>query len=213
MAERRLSLGLRKYLSHLDALQMRNVQLTLVCVFSAVIIGLLAFGMIRMAVSLRDRPVVAVPGLKEITVLKPGVYEEEMVYAFAEHVMTHLTNYNPETVVANFAYAQRFFDPQFRSVFLSRMPDPGRLAADEVASGFYPQPFQTAQDTGSSPVSLKDRSYAVTLKGQRVNYIGREIVEDYQTRYLVHIVRVPPTKANQFGLVVTGIQQIKENSP
>ena len=109
MSEKRNSFGLRKYLNHLDELQVKNVQLKLVCVFSAEIIGLLTFGMISMAVSLRDRPVVAVPGLKEIAVLTPGVYEKEMVYAFAEHVMSHLTNYNPETVAANFAYARRFF--------------------------------------------------------------------------------------------------------
>lgn len=38
-------------------------------------------------------------------------------------------------------------------------------------------------------------------------------MEDYRTSYILHITRVSPTKANQFGLVVTGIQQTKEENP
>lgn len=151
-------------------------------------------------VSLRGRPTLVVPGVKQELVSIPSRVPDEAVRHFAVLYLLYFDDYSPATAVERANYLLRF-------VSADRV-ETARRALEERAT-YVVRARESSQLSPPLPEAVRVEElsggrYRVSLTATRRTLIADVPKEILQIRYGLDVAPVVPSETNPFGLVVTG---------
>ncbi len=158
------------------------------------------------AVAVRPKPVVVVPGAATAGVYNAGEMPESVMVQFARNFIVDLANFTPASAEKGYLSASRLMSPEL----LSRFEPVAREQLKQVVTNRISQFFAV----DSFRVESKD-PLVVKFLGERITYVGRTESERKPYQYRVTLRYVERTQQNPYGLIVSSIEQnevIQSNS-
>jgi len=166
----------------------------------AVIIFCIALLLTVFKLSTKPQAIYYIPIAQEAGIAYPNRIDKAVVCGFASNWLLNRNNFTPATVKDTYARAMRYMAPQLLSRTKASLEDEiSRIERDNISSLFSlskePELVESSTD------------YKVTLRGEKVLYMGKEKLDARNLRYIVTLGRIPPIETNPYGLVVTGVKQ------
>lgn len=150
------------------------------------------------AVAVRPKPVVVVPGAATAGVYNAGEMPESVMVQFARNFVADLANYTPASAEKGYLAATRSMSPEL----LSRFEPVAREQLKQVVTNRVSQFFAV----DSFRVENKD-PLVVKFLGERITYVGRTESERKPYQYRVTLRYVERTQQNPYGLIVSSVEQ------
>lgn len=150
------------------------------------------------AVAVRPKPVVVVPGAATAGVYNAGEMPESVMVQFARNFVVDLANFTPASAEKGYLSASRLMSPEL----LSRFEPVAREQLKQVVTNRISQFFAV----DSFRVENKD-PLVVKFLGERITYVGRTESERKPYQYRVTLRYVERTQQNPYGLIVSSVEQ------
>ena len=186
----------RKFWEILAESQHDKLVLSWLSMVLTVLVIVLSGFLIAMAV--RPKPVVVVPGAAVAGVYNAGEMPETVMVQFARNFVVDLANYTPASAEKGYLSAARFMSPEF----LSRFEPIAREQLKQVVTNRVSQFFTV----DSYKVEGKD-PLLVRFLGERITFVGRTETERKAYQYRVTLRYVERTQQNPYGLIVSSVEQ------
>jgi hypothetical protein len=191
----------RKFWEILAESQHDKLVLSWLSVVLAVLVIVLSGFLVAMAI--RPKPVVVVPGAAIAGVYNAGEMPESVMVHFARNFVADLANFTPASAEKGYLSAARFMSPEL----LSRFEPIAREQLKQVVTNRVSQFFAV----DSYKVEGKD-PLVVKFLGERITYIGRTETERKPYQYRVSLRDVERTQQNPYGLVVSSVEQAEAST-
>ena len=189
-SEKKSWMLIAKYAGEGAAWKMMSVILLLVVVF-------LAVALVRSSQTPRRAYIVpgAMPGI-----YAPGEAIEDVVFNIAENFVMIIASVTPDTVDVVTKRSSRYLSPVFRSRFY----DDQKMVIDSLKDGdisflFSPEAHEIKK--------IDEKTYMVTIKGQRSVIGGGEVKKKEKYYYEVFLETTIPNDMNIYGFCITDMRK------
>ncbi len=180
--------------------QAEHINVKLGAMLIVMSLGFFAVTVALIYVVTKPRPIYYVPG-----VTAPGIaYAQNTVKTtasmFATSWVLDWTNFTPASIEGVYQRAQRFMSPSLLNKTRLRLKkDVEKVKAEKMSSLF---------SLSDDPQVRDDvKGFNVLIHGDKVVYVGNDVVKQQKTIFKVRLRSAPPTDFNPYGLMIEDINQ------
>jgi len=165
------------------------------------LIGLaIILAIVLVRISTKPTPIYYIPGAEKSGISYPGKMPDECIGDFAENFVQTLANFTPATIDEVYKITEKYLSPSLLSKTRAGLnKEIARVKENSLSSLF-------SIDT-SPIVEKRERGYLVKIAGQKVIYMGKDVMSNNRTTYTISLREVKPTEVNPYGLQIVGVSQ------
>jgi len=193
----------KKYWEFWGDLYEKNIRLNIIIIFLILLVAVQGYALFK--VTTRQTPIYYIPSQSVAGLAKPNDIPDSAIKAFGAYFIMNMANITPATVDAAYTAIKKYMSPRLLARSEAKMvKELPRIKNDSISSLFSIKEEGILEIKGEG----RKRIYRLTLKGERVVYMGREELSKKDVTFRVEMQLVPPTEGNPYGITVVNYEQI-----
>jgi hypothetical protein len=169
---------------------------------TAIVIAFLAVSLICVVLvsgfinlSLSPKPIYYIPGATSAGYASPNAIPKGSVISFASSWLLNYLNFNKETIDTAYDRSRKLMAPKFLAENRHIMEKESQDVKDASIASIFSM-------TSDPSLIEKEGRLSIVVRGEHQLFMGKEAIKTVNMEYTITLMKVSPTEANPYGLLV-----------